>query len=75
MLRRDPTLVALRDTDVQEIKEMTLKRQQDTATTGSNQLGGNAVPLTTDQVLKVVAIEQAKKEREALSRNQRLGLE
>jgi len=75
MLRRDPTLVSLRDTDVQEIKELAIKRQQEAAT--AMDPAGGVVPESSvvPPQKGVVATEQAKKERQALSRNQRLGLE
>lgn len=75
MLRRDPTPITLRDTDVQELKAIMAKRAK------ANQDASNATDdsiqpaedATTSEA-PFVHNEEAKKKREAMTREQRLGL-
>ena len=67
MLRRDPTIITLLDTDVQEIRELTAHR-------GNEDSAGQASSVLPPPQPHV-APEEAKKKREAMTREQRLGLE
>lgn len=71
MLRRDPTAIPLRDTDVQEVREMLaqkVKEQQDAS---------GAAPPDTSQPASGphVEPEEAQKRREAMTREERIGIQ
>lgn len=73
MLRRDPTAIALRETDVQEIRQLVsqqIKALREETNKEDSGTDSAAAPLEP-----FVATEDAKKKREALSKEERLGLQ
>lgn len=72
MLRRDPTPITLRDTDVQDVREMMAKLAKAKAEAD----GTTPIPTPTAQnaAAPVVHPEDAKKKREAMTREERLGI-
>ncbi|TDL25902.1 hypothetical protein BD410DRAFT_783885 [Rickenella mellea] len=69
MIRRNPTMIALCDTDVQDVKEMMAKKRAATEAETISSLGATN---TTDALLAQAAKERAKKD--AMTNEQRLGL-
>lgn len=71
MIRRNPTLIAMSDLDVQDVREHVRRKkeaqQQKTSTTNPTMAGDAAGK-------PVVAPEDAKRKREAMTRDERLGL-
>lgn len=75
MLRRDPTPITLRDTDVQELKAIMADRAK--ANQDASDATDNSIQPAEDATTSggpVVHNEDAKKKREAMTREQRLGL-
>ena len=76
MLRRPPTLIILTDADVQQVREAVAARKlQATAAKHAEHkatLGAQPMPLPQPQPF--VAAEDAKRKREAMTRDERLGL-
>lgn len=68
MIRRDPTLIPMTDNDVQDIRDMLVARQN-TLQKAAAKLE-SAVPL----VPGFAAQEAATKKKEAMTKNERLGL-
>ena len=79
MIRRDPTLIPMTDNDVQDIRDMVAARlkkaeakQQDASVSTSASTAGMSNPGAS--VPGFAAQEEAKIKKEAMSRNERLGL-
>ena len=79
MIRRDPTLIGMTDADVQQVRDMLAANQarKPDATRALGTLADKAATVeearaSTSQPF--VAVEHAKKEREAMTKEQRLGL-
>jgi ribosomal protein L12E/L44/L45/RPP1/RPP2 len=70
MIRRNPTLIAMSDLDVQDVRAVQAARQA--AATAAPAPAPTSVNAHTPQ--PVVAAEEDRKRREAMTRNQRLGL-
>lgn len=79
MIRRDPTLIGMTDADVQQVRDMLAANHVRKADT-TRPLGGLAdkAPVIEEAGASAaqpfVAAEHAKREREAMTREQRLGL-
>jgi hypothetical protein len=82
MIRRNPTLIAMSDADVQDVrdhlqrkKEAQQKQQAQTSSSGSSSAPNVGSSISADAAGKpLVAAEEAKRKREAMSKDQRLGL-
>ncbi|KAH9948533.1 hypothetical protein B0H21DRAFT_732871 [Amylocystis lapponica] len=81
MLRRPPTLIAMTDTDVQQVRDVVAERKaQATAAKHAaykGNLGAQLQPTSESQLQPqpFVAAEDAKRKREAMTRDERLGLQ
>ncbi|KIJ49654.1 hypothetical protein M422DRAFT_28021, partial [Sphaerobolus stellatus SS14] len=64
MIRRNPTLIPLEDADISDVKEFMTRRK--TAASEQKQKDDKLVPL--------VATEEAKRKREAQTKDERLGI-
>ncbi|KAG8923507.1 hypothetical protein FRC02_011098 [Tulasnella sp. 418] len=73
MLRRDPTPIVLRDNDVQEIRNLMNERKKAIEDAQNSGGGPSAVPVSSTAE-PVVAPEEAKRKREAMTRNERIGI-
>ncbi|KAG8864611.1 hypothetical protein FRB96_005115 [Tulasnella sp. 330] len=71
MLRRDPTPINLRDSDVQELREMMALKDKAKMELGT--AAADPKP-TAGPADSIVNIEEAKKRRAAMSTNERVGL-
>ncbi|OBZ67102.1 hypothetical protein A0H81_12775 [Grifola frondosa] len=83
MIRRNPTLIAMNDTDVQQVRDLIAKRRAETedakratspaaaATADEEESTASATPAAP---AALVAAEDAKRKREAMTREERLGL-
>lgn len=82
MIRRNPTLIAMSDLDVQDVREhIRAKKETTMAASILSSLSqapvvraGAGTSISTDPSKPVVHAEDAKRKREALTREQRLGL-
>ena len=72
MLRRDATVITIRESDVDELKEI-LAAQREQASESSNARGASVLGAQT--YVPYVAVEEARKKREGMTREQRLGVE
>ncbi|KAI0028609.1 hypothetical protein K488DRAFT_58203 [Vararia minispora EC-137] len=71
MIRRTPTLIPMNDTDVQAIRNLLAQKKAETAqAVGSKGKAKDA----TESNKPFVAAEEAKKQREAMSKDERLGI-
>ena len=79
MIRRDPTLIGMTDADVQQVRDM-LAAHQARKADAARKVGEPADKLPVAEGASVssaqpfVAAEQARREREAMTKEQRLGL-
>ena len=76
MIRRNPTLIAMTDSDVQDVRDMIALKRAEAATAaavtnGKGKGKGKDVP---QPQTPFVAAEEAKRKREAMSRDERLGI-
>jgi hypothetical protein len=83
MIRRNPTLIAMSDLDVQDVRNlktaeaaakaqavMNGKKKDD----GSSASAAPGMSISSDPPRPVVAAEEERRKREAMTRNQRLGI-
>lgn len=70
MLRRDPSLIPMTDNDVQDIRDALAARQK----AGALQKAEAKLDSLLTSVPGFAAQEEAKKKKEAMSKNERLGL-
>jgi len=75
MLRRDATLITIRESDVDELKEILAARQKEREQCADDPDGGTAPAAPARADGPHVAIEEMKRKREAMTREQRLGIE
>ncbi|KAI0063622.1 hypothetical protein BV25DRAFT_1824188 [Artomyces pyxidatus] len=74
MIRREPTLIAMSDADVQDVRSLIARRKNDAALKALNGKGkGKSVAATLPPAH--VAAEEARRKREATSKDERLGLQ
>ena len=76
MIRRNPTLITMTDSDVQDVRDMIALKRAEAATAaavtnGKGKGKGKDVP---QPQTPFVAAEEAKRKREAMSRDERLGI-
>lgn len=84
MIRRSPTVIAMCDTDVQQVRDAIAKRKNEAlaarlaSASGKPQTAPTAVPpapaISSQPSQPFVAAEDAKRKREAMTREERLGL-
>ncbi|GBE81026.1 hypothetical protein SCP_0307490 [Sparassis crispa] len=76
MIRRNPTLIAMSDVDVQQVRDAVAKHKGESPVTPAQPSSSSAVPSGVLQPLSqpFVAAEDAKRKREAMTRDERLGL-
>ncbi|KDQ57826.1 hypothetical protein JAAARDRAFT_69904 [Jaapia argillacea MUCL 33604] len=76
MIRRNPTLIAMTDMDVQEIRRLVEQKKKETeaaATLAANMSNTKGKGKDTSH-LPYVAAEDSKRKRDGMSRDERLGL-
>jgi hypothetical protein len=86
MIRRNPTLIAMSDLDVQDVRNMANKEIQDIMDAANQEIiDSDKHPIafmpdyeprsiSTDPSKPINAAEDARRKREAMTRNERLGL-
>ncbi|OBZ68271.1 hypothetical protein A0H81_11767 [Grifola frondosa] len=74
MIRRNPTLIALNDTDVQQVRSAIAKRKTKTLAAKPGASTTEAIVHPTTLLQPFVAVEDSKRKREAMTRDERLGL-
>lgn len=70
MIRRNPTLIQLGDADVSDVKELMARRKLAAADQAAREAGKKK----DDKKAPVVAPDDAKRKREAMTREDRLGM-
>lgn len=72
MIRRNPTLIGMSDSDVQDIRDLTRRRKEAAQPAASSR---PLIPgMLVDPAKPLVAPEDARRKREAMTRDERLGL-
>lgn len=79
MIRRNPTLIAMSDLDVQDVRDHVRRKKEGAqASAAPSQppagVASVGMSISTDPSKPVVAAEDAKRKREAMSKEERLGL-
>lgn len=79
MIRRNPTLIGMCDTDVQQVRDAVAKRKMQARETAQPFVAApthmKSAPATVPPLDQpFVAAEDAKRKREAMTRDERLGL-
>ena len=74
MIRRDPTLIPMTDNDVQDIRDMLAARQKEEALKKAESNASAGTSNVAAGVPGFTAQEEAKKKKDGLTRNERLGL-
>jgi len=76
MIRRPPTRIAMADSDVQDIRDMVVQKRADAEAVAirATQMSSGKGKARDTTYQPYVAAEDAKRKREAISRDERLGL-
>jgi hypothetical protein len=77
MIRRNPTLIAMSDSDVQDVRELVRKKKEAAQAAQASHLSqANALgtSISTDPSKPAVAPEEAKRKRDGMTKEERLGL-
>ncbi|THH15136.1 hypothetical protein EW146_g5293 [Bondarzewia mesenterica] len=73
MIRRNPTLITMSDSDVQDVRSMLARKKTEAVSSATNGKG-KGKDVSQQSTTPFVAAEEAKRKREAMTREERLGI-